>query len=102
MYQLLPYNYFTRSSDPPPIKSDDPRRIKRIVGNIDPLVGIGSAARVAVSVASGSGVGVSRIVADGVASPNTWVPLFNTVKVWEITTGLFFASTVVTVTVCFP
>lgn len=82
----------------------------RRVGREVPLVGTGWPSSCGVGVADadasvvavGAGVNVGVRLADGVASPSTWVPLLRMVKVWVMATGLPRTSTDVMVTLCFP
>ena len=69
-------------------------------GRGNPVSGIGSPERVDSSM--GTSVGVGAMVAEGVASPKTCVPLFNTSNMCVNATGLPCASCVVSVTLCRP
>lgn len=88
----------------------NPIKSKRIVGSVVPLVGTGCPSSCGVGVADGDadavvvgvGVNVGVKLADGVASPSTWVPLLRIVNVFVIATGLPRLSTDVAVTLCFP
>ena len=89
----------------PPRSESAPISKNNAVGVLFPLVGSGapvSAGTVFVGVGVSVSIGVGVSVADGVASPNTWVPLLKISKTCVIATGLFDPLVVVIVMLCLP
>ncbi len=88
------------------LKIPVPNRSINSVGSVVPDCGTGSPSSCGVGVADGEAdavaVGVGERVADGVASPNTCVPLLRMVKVLVMAMGLPRLSTEVAVTLCRP